>query len=125
MKNFLSEGYTLKGVPDTALPSIARPKVVFSAQGKPQTAGYSERSRKGSFRGGETLHKKGTSSLQSSRPGTTALGSGRTMTGGGGTLSNNMIFQPESVQRHWLEKHGKKKFIDFDDAELSKLRKYF
>lgn len=36
-----------------------------------------------------------------------------------------MLFQPESVQRHWMEKHGKREFIDFGDEELAKLRKYF
>jgi len=29
------------------------------------------------------------------------------------------------VQRNWLQKHGKDKFIDFTSEELQKLRRYF
>lgn len=38
---------------------------------------------------------------------------------------NTYIFQSESVIRRWLSTHGKKKFIDFTDTEMVKLRKYF
>lgn len=34
-------------------------------------------------------------------------------------------FYPESCQRSWLKKHGKKHCIDFDDEEREKLRGYF
>ena len=40
-------------------------------------------------------------------------------------LPNSMLFQAESVQRNWLSRHGKSKFIDFSDEELAKLRMYF
>lgn len=36
-----------------------------------------------------------------------------------------MLFQSESSLRHWLEKHGKAKFVDFSGEELTKLRHYF
>ena len=32
---------------------------------------------------------------------------------------------PDSVKRNWLKKHGKSKYIDFDDAERRELRRYF
>jgi len=35
------------------------------------------------------------------------------------------IFNPDSVKRNWLKKHGKHQFIDFDDTERKQLRKYF
>ena len=35
------------------------------------------------------------------------------------------MFQPDSIKRHWLNKHGKSNFVDFTDEELAKLRKYF
>lgn len=38
---------------------------------------------------------------------------------------NSYIFQSDSVVRRWLSTHGKKKFINFTDGELVKLRKYF
>ena len=38
---------------------------------------------------------------------------------------NQYIFQSDSVVRKWLSTHGKKKFINFTDGELAKLRKYF
>ena len=34
----------------------------------------------------------------------------------GANIPNYMIFQPESELRHWLSKHGKDQFIDFNDA---------
>jgi len=35
------------------------------------------------------------------------------------------IFTADSTRRNWLKKHGKAKYIDFDDAERKELRKYF
>ena len=37
----------------------------------------------------------------------------------------HLIFQPESIRRKWLRKHGKGKMIDFEDDQLVKLRKCF
>ena len=37
----------------------------------------------------------------------------------------DLIFQPDSVQRNWLRKHGKGSMIDFEDEQLVKLRKCF
>ena len=39
--------------------------------------------------------------------------------------SNDLIYQPESMQRNWLIKHGKRHYIDFEEEELKKLRHYF
>jgi len=36
-----------------------------------------------------------------------------------------MLWQPGSNQRKWLNSRGKKCFIDFDDDQRVKLRKYF
>ena len=36
-----------------------------------------------------------------------------------------MLYQSESELRHWLEKHGKSRFVDFSGEELGKLRHYF
>lgn len=38
---------------------------------------------------------------------------------------DEMIFNPESVQRKWLKTHGKQHCIDFEDEELKQLREYF
>ena len=38
---------------------------------------------------------------------------------------DELIFNPESHMRKWLVKHGKEHCIDFDDADLKKLRGYF
>lgn len=38
---------------------------------------------------------------------------------------NDYIFQSESSVRQWMAKRGMKKFINFTDEELNKLRQYF
>ena len=38
---------------------------------------------------------------------------------------SDLIYQPDSVQRNWLRKHGKGAMIDFEDEQLVKLRKCF
>ena len=37
----------------------------------------------------------------------------------------DLIFNPESIERKWLRTHGKEHCIDFEDEELRKLRLYF
>ena len=37
----------------------------------------------------------------------------------------DLVFQPDSIQRNWLRKHGKGAMIDFEDEQLIKLRKCF
>ncbi|CDW71908.1 ef hand family protein [Stylonychia lemnae] len=41
------------------------------------------------------------------------------------SIPSSMLFQADSVKRQWLNKHGKSNFVDFNDEELAKLRKYF
>ena len=32
--------------------------------------------------------------------------------------ASDLIFNPESLRRRWLQKHGKEKYIDFSEEEL-------
>jgi len=41
------------------------------------------------------------------------------------SLNGTKIFQSASTERAWLKKHGKRKYIDFEESELQELRKYF
>lgn len=40
-------------------------------------------------------------------------------------MGNNTKKLCEISERKWLEKHGKKKFIDFNDKQRTKLKQYF
>lgn len=42
-----------------------------------------------------------------------------------GMMPTSPIFQSSTNERAWLKKHGKERYIDFDDKEIRELRVYF
>ena len=38
---------------------------------------------------------------------------------------SDLLYQPKSDQRNWLRKHGKAKYIDFDDQQMRALNDCF
>ncbi len=91
----------------------------FSQQGSslnlPQVRPFRGNLAKGVFSRPSTSH------TQLSDVDSATLVSGRLM----GGVPTRLLYQPMSQQRHWMQKRGKARFVDFTSDELVKLRKYF